>query len=77
LVFEGFEEANGGSKLYLRVGVEGMDVGVLVDLVGRDGEIVPRAAAIYSIARLSKSCCEISKNCNVTALERQDATQSP
>jgi len=67
LGFEGFKDANGASKLYSTVG---MDVGVSVELVGRDGEMVPRAAAIYSIARLSRLFCEISKNRNVTALER-------
>jgi len=46
-----------------------MDIGVSAELVGRDGEMVPRAAAIYSIARLSRLFCEISKNCNVAALE--------
>jgi len=51
LGFEGFEGANGGSKLNSTVGVEGMDAGVSVELVGRDGEVVPRAAAIYTIER--------------------------
>ena len=50
LGFEGFEGANGGSKLNSTLGV---DVGVSVELVGRNGEMVPRAAAIYSIACLS------------------------
>jgi len=46
-----------------------MDVSASAELVGRDGEMVPRAAAIYSIACLSRLFCEISKNCNVAALE--------
>ncbi len=61
---------NGGSKPNSTEGVEGMDVGVSVELAGIDGGIVPRAAAIYSTARLSRLFCEMSKNCNVTALER-------
>ena len=70
LGLSGLERANGGSKLNSTVGVDGMEAGVPVELVARDGEIVPRAAAIYSIARLSRLFCETSKNCNVTALER-------
>jgi len=67
LGFEGFEGANGDLKLNSTVGA---DVGVLVELVGRDGEMFPRAAAIDSTAHLSRLFCEISKKRNVTASER-------
>ena len=68
LGFEGFEGANGGSQLNSTVDAEGMDAGVSVELVERNGEMVPRAAAIYSTERLSRLFCEIPKSCNVTVL---------
>ena len=70
LGLSGLEGGNDGSKLDSTEGVDGIDVGVSAALVGRDGGMVPRAAAIYSTARLSRLFCEMSKNCNVTALER-------
>src|SRR5260221_5482728 len=61
LGFSGLEGDNGVSRLDSREGVEGIDVGVSVGLPGRDGGMVPRAAAIYSTARLSRLLCEMSK----------------